>query len=88
VWREWDCEVRDWAAESECAMFAWSVSVSALETAWRRASFSGFGGMGGAGPVGVNEGRSSSKGDVSRSSVVGFGRDGGCCADGCAWFGG
>lgn len=78
AWRECDWEVREWAADSEWAMFAWRVSVRALETAWRRASFSGFGGMGGAGPVGVKEGRSSSKGDVNRSSAAGFGCRGGC----------
>lgn len=72
AWREWDCETRDWAAESDWAAWLFRVSVRVWETAWSRASFSGFGGMGGAGPVGVNDGSSSSKGEVRRSGVSFF----------------
>lgn len=71
--RECDWERRDWAADSDCETLEWSVSARVLETVCSRASFSGLGGIGGAGPDGVKDGSSSSKGDVRRSWVAGLG---------------
>lgn len=83
VWREWDWEIRACAAALDCEALDCRVSVRVLETAWRRASFSGFGGIGGTGPDGVNEGSSTSKGDVRRSGVSSALRGaGGCLACG------
>lgn len=43
---------------------------------WRRASFSGFGGTGGAGPDGSGVDNSDSIGEVRRSAAGGFGAGG------------
>lgn len=76
-WRERDCECRELAAVSDWVVDFWRFSDRDLETADWRASFSGFGGMGGGGPVDM-VGRSISKGEVSRSGVstLGFGAGG------------
>ena len=83
------------AACSDWVVFDWRVSARALETALWRASFSGFGGMGGGGPEGVKEGKSISNGEVSRSGVSGLGSGwgagagcGGCGCGNWCWSGG
>lgn len=60
---------------SDCAAFSRSVSAKEWETARRRVSFSGFGGIGGAGPE--IEGNSTSNGEVRRSGVSVLGVAGG-----------
>lgn len=82
--RECDCERREWAADSDCETLECRVWERVLEMACRRASFSGLGGMGGAGPVGVKEGSSSSKGEVRRSGAAGLGGAGVGCVVGVA----
>lgn len=57
-WRDCDCEWRELVACSDWVVCVWRVSARALETALWRASFSGFGGIGGGGPADVKEGRS------------------------------
>ena len=70
--KESDCDCRDRAADSVCDTFVCSVAANALDTACNNASFSGLGGIGGAGP-GANDGSSTSKGEVRRSGVSAFG---------------
>lgn len=74
-WRDRDCENRDWAAVSDCAAVSCRFSAIEWDTARRRVSFSGFGGIGGAGPE--IEGSSTSNGEVRRSGVSVLGPAGG-----------
>lgn len=67
------CDCSGWIADRDCDTLDWSRSVSVRDSVRRSASFSGFGGTGGAGPEGVIEGSSSSNGEVRRSGVSCFG---------------
>lgn len=72
-YKAWDCDCRAVTADLDCDTFPCRFSVNVRDSVCKRASFSGFGGTGGGGPVGVIDGSSTSKGEVSKSGVCGFG---------------
>jgi hypothetical protein len=70
--RAWDCDCREFTADLDCDTLPCRFSVNVRDSVCKRASFSGFGGTGGGGPIGFIDGSSTSNGDVSKSGVSRF----------------